>query len=138
VSGAPYSGGCLCGALRFEADGEPLYQGYCLCADCRRASGSGFVGFMGFAASGVRVTGPTRQFRSPSFRGSESVRNFCPTCGGLVFGGIVGVDQQHTIYAGALDDPAGFKPSIAIFGRDKPDWVLLPEGLTVFETMPSG
>jgi hypothetical protein len=136
VSAAPRTGGCLCSALRFEVDGEPRFQGYCFCADCRRASGSGFVPFMGFAATDVHISGPTRQFRSASFRGGESVRNFCPTCGGLVFGGIVGEDAEHTIYAGALDDPAAFQPKVAIFGRDKPDWVVLPEGITVFETMP--
>ncbi len=138
MSETPYAGGCLCGALRFEAEGEPLFQGYCFCADCKKASGSGFIPFMGFAASAVRISGPTRQFRCTSFRGGESVRNFCPTCGGLVFGGIVGEDEQHTIYAGALDDPAGFTPKVAIFGRDKPDWMVLPPGMTVFETMPPG
>jgi hypothetical protein len=138
VSETPYTGGCLCGALRFEAEGEPLFQGYCFCTDCKKASGSGFIPFMGFPASAVRISGPTRQFRCTSFRGGESVRNFCPTCGGLVFGGIVGEDKQHTIYAGALDDPAGFTPKVAIFGRDKPDWMVLPPGITVFETMPPG
>ena len=33
-----YIGGCLCGALRYEAEGEPLYEGHCYCADCRKAS----------------------------------------------------------------------------------------------------
>ena len=138
MSETPYAGGCLCGALRFKAEGEPLYQGYCFCADCKKASGSGFIPFMGFPASAVRISGPTRQFRSKSFRGGESVRNFCPTCGGLVFGGIVGEDTEHTIYAGALDDPSGFEPKVAIFNRDRPGWMALPAGVTVFETMPPG
>jgi hypothetical protein len=111
-------------------------MGYCCCADCRKASGSGFIPFMNFKAGQVRVSGETRRFSSRAFRGGEAVRNSCPACGGLVFGGIVGVDADHTIYAGALDDPAGFQPRIAIFGRDRPDWVVLPDGLTVFETMP--
>jgi len=130
------TGGCLCGALRYEARGKPAYAGYCCCADCRKASGSGLVPFMGFAASDFHVTGETRQFRSPAARGGEAVRNFCPVCGGLVFGGVVGVDESHTVYAGSLDDPTGFKPTMAIFNRQRPDWVVLPEGLTVFEEMP--
>jgi len=131
-----YSGGCLCGQLRYEADGEPLYAGFCCCADCRKASGSGFIPFMGFAGSAVRFTGQTRQFVSKAARGVDSVRNFCPVCGGLVFGGIVGEDESHTIYAGSLDDPTIFQPQMAIFTRDRPPWVLLPPGLTTFETMP--
>ena len=66
----------------------------------------------------------------------DAVRNFCAGCGGLVFGGEVGQDDQHTVYAGSLDAPARFQPTIAIFLRDKPEWVRLPEGITPFETMP--
>lgn len=132
-----YTGGCLCGTVRYEAEGEPLYAGHCYCADCRKASGSGFVPFMGFAASAVRFTGQTRQFRSKSFRGSDAVRNSCPVCGSLVFGGEVGKDETHTIYAGSLDDASRFQPKMAIFVRDSPAWALISEGLKAFETMPS-
>src|SRR5579859_1272967 len=122
-SAKPIVGGCLCSQLRYEAQGEPQFAGYCFCADCRKASGSGFIPFMGFTAGAVRFTGETRQAVSRAFRGGESVRNFCPTCGGLVFGGIVGVDDSHTIYAGSLDDASRFRPTMAIFDRDRPDWV---------------
>ena len=131
-----YTGGCLCGAVRYEAEGEPIYAGHCYCADCRKASGSGFIPFMGFTSDKVSFSGETRQFRSPSFRGGEAVRNSCTVCGSLVFGGVVGVDAQHTIYAGSLDDPGGFRPAMAIFTRDRPDWVILPTGLQTFETLP--
>lgn len=131
-----FKGGCLCGALRWEADSAPTFMGVCCCADCRKASGSGFIPFMGFPASALTITGPARQYRSRAFRGGEATRNSCPNCGGLVFGGEHGLHDSHTIYAGSLDDPGLFKPAMALFGRDKPDWVVLPEGVTVFETMP--
>ncbi|MFT4252630.1 MAG: GFA family protein [Caulobacter sp.] len=131
-----YAGGCLCGAVRWSAASEPIYQGYCCCADCRKASGSGFVPFMGFAASAVTITGETLKARSPAFRGGTALRNACAACGGLVFGGEVGVDDSHTIYAGSLDDASLFSPTMALFLRDKPDWVALPPGLATFETMP--
>lgn len=136
MAAQPITGGCLCGAVRYEAAGEPDYAGFCYCVDCRKASGSGAIPFLGFAANALRITGMTLQFRSPSYRGTEAVRNSCPACGSLVFGGIVGVDTSHTIYAGSLDDPARFRPTMAIFNRDRPDWVNVPEGLTLFETMP--
>ena len=90
---------------------------------------------MGFPSGTVRFSGPTRQFRSKSFRGREAVRNFCPVCGGLVFGGEVGRDDSHTIYAGSLDDPSRFRPTIAIFARDRPSWAVLPANLKAFDTM---
>lgn len=131
-----FTGGCLCGALRFAATGGPLWAGYCCCGDCRRASGSGFIPFLGFPAAALSFSGETRQFRSRSFRGGDAVRNFCPVCGALVFGGEAGIDDSHTVYAGALDDPSLFEPSMALFTRDRPAWVVLPPGLTLFETMP--
>lgn len=133
---ARYTGGCLCGAVRYEAEGNPSFAGLCYCADCRKASGSGFIPFMGFASDAVRFSGETRQFRSKSFCGTDAVRNFCPACGGLVFGGEVGKDASHTIYAGSLDDPALFHPTIAIFVRDRPAWVMISSDLKVFESLP--
>ncbi|QXQ05246.1 GFA family protein [Sphingosinicellaceae bacterium] len=130
------TGGCLCGALRYEARGEPIYTGYCYCADCRKASGSGFIGFMGFSASAVTFTGSTLQFGSLGRSGGPAVRNSCPTCGSLVFGGIVGKDASHTIYAGSLDDPSEFVPEIAIFTEGRPEWAMLPPGLQAFPGMP--
>jgi len=130
------TGGCLCGALRYEARGEPQAQGYCFCADCRKASGSGFVPFLTFAPSSVRIEGEAKVSVVRSFRGRDAVRNRCAACGSLVFGGPVGKAEFHTLYAGSLDDPSLFRPTMAIFTRDKPDWVQMPPGLEVFETLP--
>jgi hypothetical protein len=132
-----YTGGCLCGALRYEATGEPLFAGHCYCEDCRKASGSGFVPFMGFASSAVRFNGQSRKFASKTANGKNAVRNSCPVCGSLVFGGEIGKDDQFTIYAGSLDDPLPFRPTVAIFTRNRPLWAVVPPDLTMFETTPS-
>ena len=136
MAASPITGGCLCGAVRYEADSAPDYAGYCCCADCRKASGSGFIPFMGFDASAVRFSGETQLSIAKAIHGGEAVRNHCAACGGLVFGGVVGEAASHTIYAGSLDDPSWFKPTMAIFNSRRPAWVVLPEGLTVFEEMP--
>jgi hypothetical protein len=65
-----------------------------------------------------------------------AVRNSCPVCGGLVFGGEVGKSDSFSIYAGSLDDPASFHPTVAIFTRDRPAWALIPPELRAFETLP--
>jgi hypothetical protein len=134
--GQRYTGGCLCGGLRYEAEGVPLFAGHCYCADCRKASGSGFIPYLGFAATAVRFRGEARPFVSKAFSGRNAVRNFCPACGGLVFGGEIGKDDSFTIYAGSLDDPSLFRPTAAIFTRDRPAWAVIPPGLAIFETMP--
>lgn len=132
----PVTGGCLCGAVRYEARGDPIYTGHCYCADCRKASGSGFIPFMGYASSAVTFSGETLMFTTRAANGGNAVRNSCPICGGLVFGGIVGTDEVHTIYAGSLDDPSLFHPAIAIFTRGAPDWAGIPAELTAFEGAP--
>jgi hypothetical protein len=132
-----YTGGCLCGAVRYEAEGDPLYAGHCYCADCRKASGSGFIPFLGFASSAVRFSGQTRTFTSIAANGGDAVRNFCSVCGSLVFGGVVGEDTSHTVYAGSLDDPSSFTPMIAIFTRNRPSWAVIPPGLRIFEGPPA-
>jgi hypothetical protein len=137
-NGKRYTGGCLCGSLRYEADGEPLFAGHCYCADCRKASGSGFVPYMGFASNAVRFSGATLTFTSKAANGGDAVRNSCPMCGSLVFGGIVGKDASFTIYAGSLDEPASFHPRTAIFTRNRPAWAVIPPDLRVFEAMPPG
>jgi hypothetical protein len=132
-----FSGGCLCGSLRYDAVGKPLYAGYCYCADCRKASGSGFIPFVGFARSALTFSGRPTSYRSRSARGTDAVRNFCAVCGGLVFGGEVGISDSFTIYAGSLDDPLAFQPTVAIFAASRPAWALIPPGLTVFPGLPS-
>jgi hypothetical protein len=91
---------------------------------------------MGFPSAAVRFFGQSRVFTSKAASGGEAVRNFCPVCCSLVFGGPVGQTDSHTIYAGSLDDPSRFRPTVAIFTRDRPIWAVMPPGLAVFEAMP--
>jgi hypothetical protein len=131
-----YVGGCLCGALRYEAQGEPTSQGYCFCGDCRRASGSGFIPFLSFPSSQIRISGESQHSIARSVRGTDAVRNRCAKCGSLVFGGVGGRNSWHTVYAGSLDEPSMFRPQIALFVRDKPDWVLVPPDVKSYQTLP--
>jgi hypothetical protein len=131
-----YTGGCLCGALRYEVFGESIGSGHCYCVDCRRASGSGFIPFMGFKAQAVRFTGEASQFRSKAANGNDAVRNRCAQCMSLVFGGEIGKTDSYTIYAGSLDDPAAFHPTFAIFAEGRPPWAIIPPGFKIFARMP--
>ena len=128
-----YAGGCLCGALRYVVDGAPLHMGHCYCADCRKASGSGFIPFMAFAASAVQLTGETEVYESPSARSTTATRNFCPRCHSLVMGGAIGKDTTYNIYAGSVDDPSLFHPTIAVFTRGRPEWAVIPPTLRVLD-----
>jgi hypothetical protein len=138
MSSSKFTGGCLCGALRYEASGEGAFMGYCCCDDCQRASGSGFIPFMNVPAGALKVTGPYALYQMTHSDGRTSERFSCVKCSSLVFGGEPGNPRMNTIYAGTLDDTSQFKPTMAIMTKFKPDWVILPPGLTMFEDMPQG
>lgn len=127
------TGGCLCGAVRYRAEGEPDFAGFCHCRDCQRASGTGGVPFLGFAAAAVTVEGGTRRHGVRGDSGSTTVRHSCPTCGSLVFGEPEAAPGMLTLYAGTLDDPSAFRPEIAIYTRSRPAWMRAPDGLMEFE-----
>ncbi|WP_439815475.1 GFA family protein [Zavarzinia sp. CC-PAN008] len=131
------TGGCLCGALRYRVGGVPLWMGYCYCGDCRKASGSGFIPFIGVDAAMTEISGPVRAFTMMAGPDRPSTRCFCATCSSMVFGGVVGESTSFTIYAGSLDDPRHFVPAMAIFDSCRPTWVPRPPGLDVFARMPT-
>jgi hypothetical protein len=136
MSDDKWTGGCLCGALRYEAVSPPAFMGHCYCNECRKASGSGFIPFASFPATALRFTGDFVIHALKLADGRVAERNFCPKCGGLVFGGVPGKDDTHTIYAGSLDNPHLFKPQIAIFMSERAPWATVPPGLKEFERFP--
>ena len=52
-------------------------------------------------------------------------------------GGEIGKSNSYTLYAGSLDDPSAFHPTIAILAAGRPDWAIIPPGFKVFDRMPS-
>lgn len=116
------TGGCACGRVRYEADGEPLFAVLCHCRDCQRASGTGHVPVMGVGRAGFRVRGEPRSFTARGGSGKAAIRHFCPDCGSLLFGTPEVAADVVTIYVGSLDDPSRFAPAYAQFTRDRWAW----------------
>ena len=58
--GTGLSGGCACGAVRYEISGAPVSSVQCQCRDCQRATGSGHVNAMAFPQAAVMLTGELR------------------------------------------------------------------------------
>ena len=109
----PFTGGCACGAIRYECSAEPVMMFKCHCRNCQQMTGSGFSPAVLVPAEAFRVTrGQMRYHFTPSAAGGQHKRGFCAECGSLLTGGdnterptdIVGVT------AGSLDDPSWFQP----------------------------
>jgi hypothetical protein len=128
------TGGCLCGAVRYELSGPALFGGNCYCSDCRKTSSS-HSAVMAVPIAAVKVTGEVREYSSPGDSGNMVTRTFCPVCGTGLFskGARPGVMM---VKAGTLDDPEHFKPMASVYASRAPSWDRPPEGLPAFEKMP--
>ena len=98
-------GHCLCGAIGFEVDGEPLDVGLCHCESCRRHSGGVCAPFATFAKKAVRWFGAERR----RFRSSPPViRSFCGQCGSPLAYENEATGEEIDLYLGAFDQPDRF------------------------------
>lgn len=114
------TGGCHCGAIRYEANGEPLYVPYCHCASCRGTTGAPVVMFVMFEASAVQfVSGERKVYNS-----SQGVRRtFCPQCGTpLSYEGDWGGNAIIEVYVSTLDEPAAFVPDRHVMYGERIQW----------------
>ena len=74
----PFTGGCLCGAVRYQANEEPYWVGYCHCDMCKRAFGGPFGVFVAFRKQAIDFTqGAPTFYQSSNF----AERGFCGHCG---------------------------------------------------------
>ena len=129
------TGSCLCGALRFEASGDPLFQGFCQCLDCRKVTGGRYAA-IGLLETGFKAIGPSRGYSKKADSGHTITRNFCPTCGSMVFDVGAGMPGVVVINAALLDDPEFFKPQSVIFNRSGLSWDHIDPQLPRFPAMP--
>ena len=115
------AGSCNCGGLRFEANGEPVFQGFCQCLECRK-SGSGHSAAITMKRGDVTISGEFRSYERTGDSGSIVTGNFCPTCGVLVFNEYPDAGAVISINAALLDDPKMFHPEIVLYARSALPW----------------
>jgi hypothetical protein len=135
----PFTGGCFCGAVRYECVGEPLMMFKCHCRDCQRITGGGGVAGLLFSASAFRLTkGQLRYHFTPSLAGGMHRRGFCPDCGSRITG--AESDQRPGefigVTAGSLDDPTRFHPQMDFFVEDAQPWDLMDPAIPKFQQYP--
>ncbi len=127
-----FSGGCACGAIRYECNAESITMFNCHCRDCQRASGSAFSAVVYVPAKAVKITkGSPRYYQTSSQSGGHNKRGFCADCGSRLFGGVS--DQGQGILASSLDDPSLFKPQMHIWTSDAQSWNQMDPKLPKFE-----
>src|SRR5690349_14545108 len=108
-----FAGGCLCGAVRIEAEGQPYRVGLCHCLDCRKHHGALFFGAAIFPEEAVTITGETKEYQG---------RHFCQRCGSSVFNRF---GDEVEVHLGALDAPDQLTPTYECWTVRRESW--LPE-----------
>jgi len=128
------SGGCQCGAVRYEVTGDPTYVALCHCSDCRKSSGAPVVAWAAFPEAQFAVTqGTAKAFNSSG----ESWRHFCPDCGtGLYFQNAEVLPGLVDIQSATLDDPGALPPQIHVQVAEKVHWMSGVDALPAFERYP--
>jgi hypothetical protein len=126
-------GSCLCGGIRFEITGEPLWLSYCHCARCRKAGGMANLSIRAEHFRWIRGEDlVTRYEPEPPF---HLVRCFCSRCGTYL--GEPGTHPKgFPVSAHALDDDPGVRPVLHEHVSGKPAWYEILDDLPQFAESP--
>ena len=126
------TGRCLCGAVSFTINAEPIGTGQCHCKDCQRSTGSAFLTAVGVPNDAVTFTGDMRTYTQPGgMTGLPLHRRFCAKCGSPVFLEREGAGRV-LLMAGTLDDTRFVKPTKAVFCEYAQPWVPLPTDIPTY------
>jgi len=129
-------GRCYCGALRFKAEGDPMFMGQCHCRECQYISGGSPSVVIAMPEAGFAYTkGTPKAFRRNDLP-SPATREFCGECGTHILAKAPALPGMLVIKAGTLDDPSVVTPMMAINLIDKQSFHLIPEGIPTFERFP--
>ena len=80
-----YTGGCACGAVRYEIAAEPIRGFYCQCRDCQRDTGSGHSAVAVFPSAALRLIGEASENLRNADSGAQKRKGFCAKCGSPLY-----------------------------------------------------
>lgn len=131
---ATATGRCLCGAVRWEYDGEVGPAGICHCTDCRRMTGSAFNVGVRLQADGFRIVeGTLGSFTKAADSGNTLTRYFCAACGSPIYGDSPDWPGRVYVRGGSFDDPSLVRLSHQAWTKSAVAWAHIPPDLPAFE-----
>lgn len=133
-----FSGGCLCGAVRYQSSVGPQVVAHCHCVDCRKSSGTGHCTHVVIPADAFTVSGEVKFYDHPADSGNIVSRGFCPTCGSAVYSTNSAMPDMVFTRASSLDDPEIARPQMVVYASRAPSWDYVDPELPAFPTMPEG
>ena len=128
------TGGCHCGAIRYEVEGDAIVHALCHCSDCRRSAGAPMVGWTMYPLDAVKVLQGAPKAYASSEHGR---RHFCPDCGtGLFFTNAVVLPGIIDIQSATYDDPQAVPARAHIQIAERIAWMETAHELPTFERYP--
>lgn len=136
--GFPQTGGCQCGAVRYEITGPPTTVYACHCTECQRQSGSAFAMAAVIPQAHFRVTrGSPAMFARPTGPAKVMECWFCADCGTRLYhmpGGAA--YPNRNVKPGTLDDTSWLVPTTHFWTRSAQKWVVIPDDALRHDTQP--
>jgi hypothetical protein len=121
-----HHGRCLCGDVRFETRGEPLWVACCHCESCRRHTGAPLTTYVGFRREQVTFTPAD----PPCYESSPGVRRrFCPRCGTPMSYEADHYEGELHLHVSGFDHPERFEPQRHVAWSEHLAWLKLDDGL---------
>lgn len=131
-----FTGGCLCGRIRYTVTAAPAFTGICHCRNCQRFTGSAFELVLGFPKDAVQIEGERKIYQDTSDAGRPVYRGFCPNCGSSITSEVTTMPKLLMILGGTLDDPSSVQPRTELFCSSAQPWVSLGGERRKFAHMP--
>lgn len=129
-----HTGGCHCGAVRYQAEGEPITHALCHCADCRRHAGAPMVGWTMYPEAAVKITHGKPKLYESSEHGR---RQFCGACGsGLFYSNAENLPGLIDVQSATYDDPDAIPARVHIQTAERIAWMEHAHELPAFERFP--
>jgi hypothetical protein len=122
----PLSGGCGCGAVRFEIDAPLAGAGYCHCTRCQRRSGTAASANAAPAPGSVRIVQGEDRLRAWAPEGGFE-KLFCGECGSALFSRPSPGADIAGVRLGAFDDDPGVRPAWHQFVAYAAPWEPIPD-----------
>ncbi len=123
IPNLPLTGGCYCGAIRYEVRALPYAVTLCHCRDCQRLTGSAFSMAMPVPRHAFSVTeGTPKKWERTADSGNVSTQHFCDGCGTRLYTEPRSMPHVVTIRAGTLDDTSWLKPVAQVWTRSAQPW----------------
>ena len=134
-----HSGGCLCGAIKYSFDDEPVMTGVCHCENCQRQSGTAFSIIVGVTKISFKIEDEKNlsEYVDQGDNGSKVRRQFCGNCGSPIVSLIDSAPEICMLKAGTLDDKSWLEPTIHFWCESAQPWVEIKDGVLRFDRNPS-